>query len=199
MNDLPIETADTPLTMSFQNVWMVGEEQMCRLLSHILVEYVFDDRGELEITPSCLEYRGKKTTRRIQSVKDVSLFEQRALKPVLTFVLVLTFLTTIVISLSVVMLIWALVYSDISFPFGLTILNWAAVFAMPVLVLLVWFLLLSNFGLRGGTWWLKVDYWDETNQLQTSYFADGSKLGWGGKLGGTRRIYEYAAQMIEVN
>ncbi len=36
--------------------------------------------------------------------------------------------------------------------------------------------------------WIKVEYGDPPH-LSSVYFADGSLLGWGGLLGGTRRLY----------
>jgi hypothetical protein len=37
--------------------------------------------------------------------------------------------------------------------------------------------------------WVRVEYGDPSNPA-TAFFADGSWFGWGGILGGTRRIYE---------
>ncbi|HLL77765.1 MAG TPA: hypothetical protein VK421_21080 [Pyrinomonadaceae bacterium] len=37
--------------------------------------------------------------------------------------------------------------------------------------------------------WVRVEYGDPANP-STAFFADGSWLGWGGILGGTRRIFE---------
>jgi hypothetical protein len=43
--------------------------------------------------------------------------------------------------------------------------------------------------------WVKVEYGDPPH-LANVYFADGSLLGWGGLLGGTRRIYAAAQGAI---
>jgi hypothetical protein len=43
--------------------------------------------------------------------------------------------------------------------------------------------------------WVKVEYGDPPH-LSSVYFADGSLLGWGGLLGGTRRIFSVVQQMI---
>ena len=37
--------------------------------------------------------------------------------------------------------------------------------------------------------WVRIEYGDPARPA-TAFFADGSWLGWGGILGGTRRIYE---------
>ncbi|MCA1614902.1 MAG: hypothetical protein LC800_12365 [Acidobacteria bacterium] len=37
--------------------------------------------------------------------------------------------------------------------------------------------------------WVRIEYGDAATPA-TAFFADGSWLGWGGILGGTRRIYE---------
>ena len=37
--------------------------------------------------------------------------------------------------------------------------------------------------------WVKIEYGDPARP-STAFFADGSWFGWGGILGGTRRIYE---------
>jgi hypothetical protein len=38
--------------------------------------------------------------------------------------------------------------------------------------------------------WVRIEYGEAAATPATAFFADGSWLGWGGVLGGTRRIYE---------
>ena len=39
--------------------------------------------------------------------------------------------------------------------------------------------------------WIKVEFTDDSGALQTAYYADGSQAGWGGVLGGTRRLQQW--------
>lgn len=45
--------------------------------------------------------------------------------------------------------------------------------------------------------WIRVEYGEES-RIQTAFFADASLLGWGGMLGGTRRIFD-AVQHLNPN
>lgn len=38
--------------------------------------------------------------------------------------------------------------------------------------------------------WVRIEYGDAAGAAATAFFADGSWLGWGGVLGGTRRLFE---------
>jgi len=37
--------------------------------------------------------------------------------------------------------------------------------------------------------WVKLEYYDNNNEIQQAYFADGNKGGWSGILGGTKKIF----------
>ena len=50
-----------------------------------------------------------------------------------------------------------------------------------------------SMGLQGADWvnqWVKLDYISTTGDRHTAYFADGRFAGWGGLLGGTRRMFQ---------
>lgn len=187
------------MTKSFPSIWLIDEEKMRLILSRALLNSVIDDVGLLEITSSYLVYRGKKSTRYISDLKGISLFHQEPVKSIVTFMSVLLIMVSVVSVLAIVMLIWRLVYLNISMPVGVTLLSWFAVFALLIVNILNWSMHLSSFGLRGGVWWLKIDYLEENSQMQTIYLRDGSKLGWGGKLGGTQTIHEYVEQTFGRN
>jgi hypothetical protein len=44
--------------------------------------------------------------------------------------------------------------------------------------------------------WVKIEY-GEDPELSTALFADGSKLGWGGIFGGTKRILAAVQHLVE--
>jgi hypothetical protein len=37
--------------------------------------------------------------------------------------------------------------------------------------------------------WVKLEYYDNNNEIQQAYFADGNNRGWAGIFGGTKKIF----------
>ena len=56
-----------------------------------------------------------------------------------------------------------------------------------------------SFGKHGRDFvndWVKVEFFDGAT-LQTACFADGSQIGWGGVLGGTKRMFEAMSRILQ--
>lgn len=122
---------------------------------------IFDDRGTLQLNAGSLRFSGKKNVIDIDDVVEADLVSQR-----------INWVTYLIVN---VVLIVYLAFIGI----GLG----------PALVLLV----ISNaVGILIGksTKWVLVRYRDHSGQLREAYFADATALGWGGLLGGTRKLCE---------
>lgn len=173
----------------FKNVWVSSEEKMQLALNNTAMGFIFEDRGELEINHPFLGYQGKKQTRRFSKIKAVSPFHQRPSAFFQRVITILLIFISIVSLLNFIMLMWGLTASNIALSTGMKITSWITAFALLTVVSLAWIAHLSALGPLGTSRWIKVAYLDEKNELQTVYFADASKLGWGGKLGGTQKIH----------
>jgi hypothetical protein len=125
-----------------------------------MVKYiVYDDRGSLSIAPDEVHFAGRKMNLSVRKVVAVSLARQQVPWPLYAIVN-LVFLALLVAERWDGLSAGFLIAGDI---FGLSI-------ALT-------------------TKWVRVDYQDESSTRRSVYFADGSRLGWGGILGGTKDLY----------
>jgi hypothetical protein len=60
----------------------------------------------------------------------------------------------------------------------------------PATPLLLLFVNLFIFLIWWTQRWIVVEYQDEAGALQQAYYSDAASLGWGGMLGGTKRMYQ---------
>ena len=182
----------------FKNVWVSGEERMQLASNHAAPGFIFifEDRGKLETNPPFLDYHGKKQTWHLSNVKQISYFHQKPPQLWQRIITVLLILISVLALLNAIMIVRFLTTSVIELPTGLNIMSWITAFASLVVVTLVWLVHLSPYGPLGTSYWVKVVYLNHTNEVQTIYFADASKLGWGGKLGGTHKIFATLQQEL---
>lgn len=182
----------------FKNVWVSGEERMQLASNHAAPGFIFifEDRGKLETNPPFLDFHGKKQTWHLSNVKQISYFHQKPPQLWQRIITVLLILISVLALLNAIMIVRFLTTSVIELPTGLNIMSWITAFASLVVVTLVWLVHLSPYGPLGTSYWVKVVYLNHTNEVQTIYFADASKLGWGGKLGGTHKIFATLQQEL---
>ena len=65
---------------------------------------------------------------------------------------------------------------------------------VPLLVMFNVFFLLVH----GAARWVRVTYADDSGEVHTAYFADGSAFGWGRICGGTTRMYHKVRAVVMV-
>ena len=161
------------MSQQFPNVWYatpVRVASRAKFKAH-------DDCGRLEISSSELTFLGAKQRLQMRDIRTVALTRQNL--PWLMY-LVVNVLMSPCCALTAY-----LIYQDWSerteFSVQIALVSLVVIYLVSnVLVTLI----------NVNTSWVLVEYADMDNQTQQAYFMDASGFGWGGFLGGTRRMYQ---------
>jgi hypothetical protein len=128
-----------------------------------MVKFIaMDDRGSFAMSSDGIQFVGRKLNLTVTRIVAVSLTRQRIPWP----------------SYALLTLVGVPVF--------------AVFFSLPLAAAAALVIAGDLFGLwvAVSTKWVRVDYKDESDGPQSAYFADGSKLGWGGIFGGTKVLYQ---------
>jgi len=169
----------------YQNVWLSTEEKL-----QARSKRVFEDRGVLLIYPSHLEFQSKSQALSISGVNNATAYHfkpTRFTSTIYTILLLGIFIACVLTLIE--LLLYYLVY-DLSFPLNFSIPVWVGFLILFTLVISALIFNFSSSGPLGSSMWVKIDYLNEQNQLQTVYLAESSWFGWGGILGGTKKMHE---------
>lgn len=147
--------------MNETNIWYVGEARF-RTASKLIA---FEDKGALTAEGNWLQFSGKNQQLRVTDIRNIELVRQPL--PWITYMVM-----NIVLISIFVLFTWnrgteAIIGSIVGI-----------VFANTLGAAICW-----------QTKWVRIEHTDESGQTARSYFADGSKSGWGGIFGGTRELY----------
>lgn len=127
---------------------------------HGMVKLIaYDDRGSLSIAPDEIHFAGRKMNLSARKVVAVSLTRQQIPWP-----------SYAIVNVACVALLAAARWDGLSVGFLIA----GDIFGLSIAV---------------TTKWVRVDYRDESSARRTVYFADGSRRGWGGILGGTKELH----------
>lgn len=131
--------------------------------------FVYDDQGTLEIGQGQINFIGRKQTLRIGDVRHISLVRQ-------TWNWKMYLLVNILLLPVYFFLYWFL----------------NPIVGIEVRTIIVVVIAVNLLGLLIGfsTKWVEIEHGDSKDAFSRSYFADGSRKGWAGIFGGTRKLYE---------
>jgi len=148
------------MSQHFDSVWYANQKRIESIIKII----VFNDRGTLDVHSGKINFKGKKHDISMSNIVKVSLSRQRI--PWVVYIIInIIFVPTFILQYSDRFNIW---------------------YALAVLVLAN----LAGMLVAISTKWILVEYDDESGQRCKTYLSDGSKLGWGGIFGGTKRLYQ---------
>ena len=150
-----------------RSVWFADEKRI-RSMSKVRA---FNDKGSLRIETNLLYFRGKKTKISIAKIRKISITRQR-----------LSWIGVLIINVLVGACLAAL---KIQLPPGFMPTQFV-VFSILILLYFNALAILVSY----NTKWIRIEYGNEPDPARLAYFADGTWLGWGGILGGTRKIYQ---------
>ena len=140
------------------------------------VNFVFDDVGRLSIDSRRLHFSGSKFAFTLADVGEPALVSQ-------TWNSIAYLYATLAVVLMMVPIY--LLYAAI----GQVSRLWWSVPALPVLLIL-------GVLIGRATKWMRVTGINSDGTACTCYFADGGAMGWGGMLGGTRRLLDSARSCL---
>jgi len=131
--------------------------------------FVYDDLGTLEIKPGQINFVGRNHTLSIDNVRHISLMRQ-------TWNWNMYLLVNILLLPVCFFLYWFL----------------NPVIGIEVRTIIVVVVAVNLLGLLVGvsTKWVEIEHGSSVGSVCRSYFADGSRKGWSGIFGGTRKLYE---------
>ena len=141
--------------METSNIWLADPETFNKTLKSL----VHDDKGIIQIENEQIIFVGKKGTRKIEDIKEVSLVNSKFNWGNL-FVTVLA----------------AIVYGFLN--------NKSNLFTGSILVFAILMFLLLMIKQK----WIKIYFKDETGS-KVVYISDGSGMGWKGMFGGTEKLF----------
>ena len=150
-----------------RSVWFADEKRI-RSMTKVRA---FNEKGSLRIETNLLYFRGKKTKISIAKIRKISITRQR-----------LSWISMLIVNVLVGACLAALKFQ---LPPGFMPTQFV-VFSILILLYFNAFAILVSY----NTKWIRIEYGNEPDPARLVYFADGSWLGWGGILGGTRKIYQ---------
>jgi hypothetical protein len=134
---------------------------------------VFSDRGSLDVWADEISYRGRKFRFAMPKIFGVSIIRQQI--PWVSYAIA----NVAALPCFVVAYFIGMFTGDLFIGVLAAVLMGALIIGSNLLGLLI----------ARSTKWIFVEFQDESNQFRDAYLADGSLLGWGGLLGGTKRLY----------
>lgn len=154
------------LTRSFGKIWYATPERIASAFKFV----VFSDRGWLEASPDLMNFSGNKEHFDMGQITSVSLVRQK-------FAWGNSLITLVFIG------VWL---------YTLQLRSYRGSSTTPIVAIAAF---VFGTAVSLSTRWVRVEYTDEMGVQQVAFFADGSALGWGGILGGTRRLYDELSSM----
>jgi hypothetical protein len=162
------------VTHDFDNIWYATEKR-ARSATKLIV---YDDIGTLIIKGNGLLFAGSKTDQIFEEIHDISLSRQS-----LNWI---TYLVAIVVFTPINWVCY-LIFNAL---FDISVQSFAAVILSIIAC-----------GILAGlsTKWIIIEHRSINGELTRSYFADGSKIGWGGIFGGTRKLHSDLVKVLETH
>lgn len=151
------------------NVWYASDERF-RTASKLIA---FEDKGTLNGGDNALQFSGRKHGLSVTDIRNIELVRQPL--PWITYLI----MNVVLISIFV-LFAWD---RGTAAMIGAVV---GVVFANALGAAICW-----------QTKWIRIEHTDESGQSVQSYFADGSKNGWGGIFGGTEKLYSVLQSRID--
>jgi hypothetical protein len=155
----------TLIKTSFPEVWYASEKKANRPFKLI----VYDDKGSMDITNRVIHFKGK-----FKGYNNDILIKKRNINKV---------------KMSPQRINWIiyLIINIILMTYFFCFFNNFIIIIINIIILAI----MDGFGLwvAKSTKWVVIEYL-ENNTMKQVWFANGSKLGWSGIFGGTKKIYE---------
>jgi hypothetical protein len=158
--------------MRMHDVWYSSESRLRDRSRWI----VYDDIGELNVASDSIDFIGRRIQFSLAHVERTRLVHQPI--PRTTFLLASTLGLLFLLPLAVLL------------AQSLPVLGVALFVAFTLLVSTRMGLVVSR-----AARWVEVSGVSSSGEVRRCFFADGSRLGWGGIFGGTRRLYEHARRL----
>jgi len=162
-----------------ENIWYATRERAESISKTI----VYDDKGKLLLSEEAIAFEGNKLKLRVErrKIRNMSLVTQKL--PIKSYaVSALASLVFWVPLLAIVLFISVILAFVLKNLFVIVGCMGAAILMFPLSIL-------AGMAVGLSMKWVKIDYLDDKGKEESAYFFDGSKLGWGGIFGGTKRLY----------
>ncbi len=161
--------------MIIDNVWFSTEKKAESTMKLI----VYEDKGKIKTTDKSISFTGNKESLRIDR-KNIAKIELGNQKPAWVPIIIGA-LINLIIFLPINLVMYAVAeFAGLPIIFYMTLL---------VTVLVLSFVVIMPVAIMKKTKWVKISYREEGKEKK-AYFSDGSRLGWGGILGGTEELYQ---------